>query len=149
MSHYEIVAIVFSLIGLLISIISIVRANSAHKIAQGQIELNIHQLLNQTKKDVMDITIVIAEKCSNDDQNMKGVLTQALNTANERNLNAYEEACAKYLDNKVDKERFKKNYHIEIRQLVEDDNNKNKFDATTSPYKAILKVYKEWNDLEN
>ncbi len=149
MSPYEIVAIVFSSIGLLISIISIVRANSAHKIAQGQIELNIHQLLNQTKKDVMDVTIVIAEKCSNDDQNMKGVLTQALNTANERNLNAYEEACAKYLDNKVDKERFKKNYHIEIRQLVEDDNNKNKFDATTSPYKAILKVYKEWNDLEN
>lgn len=149
MSPYEIVAVIFSSIGLLISIISIVRANSAHKIAQGQIELNIHQLLNQTKKDVMDVTIVIAEKCSNDDQNMKGVLTQALNTANERNLNAYEEACAKYLDNKVDKERFKKNYHIEIRQLVEDDNNKNKFDATTSPYKAILKVYKEWNDLEN
>ncbi len=149
MSPYEIVAVVFSSIGLLISIISIVRANSAHKIAQGQIELNIHQLLNQTKKDVMDITIVIAEKCSNDDQDMKGVLTQALNTANERNLNAYEEACAKYLDNKVDKERFRKNYHIEIRQLVEDANNKDKFDATTSPYKAILKVYKEWNDLEN
>lgn len=149
MSPYEIVAVIFSSIGLLISIISIVRANSAHKIAQGQIELNIHQLLNQTKKDVMDITIVIAEKCLNDDQDMKGVLTQALNTANERNLNAYEEACAKYLDNKVDKERFRKNYHIEIRQLVEDANNKDKFDATTSPYKAILKVYKEWNDLEN
>lgn len=149
MSPYEIVAVIFSSIGLLISIISIIRANSAHKIAQGQIELNIHQLLNQTKKDVMDITIVIAEKCSNDDQDMKGVLTQALNTANERNLNAYEEACAKYLDNKVDKERFRKNYHIEIRQLVEDANNKDKFDATTSPYKAILKVYKEWNDLEN
>ena len=97
----------------------------------------------------MDITVVIAEKCSNNDQDMKGVLTQALNTANERNLNAYEEACAKYLDNKVDKERFRKNYHIEIRQLVEDTNNKDKFDATTSPYKAILKVYKEWNDLEN
>lgn len=149
MSPYEIVAVVFSSIGLLISIISIVRANSAHKIAQGQIELNIHQLLNQTKKDVMDVTIVIAEKCSNDDQDMKSVLTQALNTANERNLNAYEEACAKYLDNKVDKERFKKNYHTEIRQLVEDDNNKDKFDATTSPYKAILKVYKKWNDFEN
>lgn len=149
MTPYEIIAVVISSIGLLISIISILKANAAHKIAQGQIELNIHQLLNQTKKDVMDITIVIAEKCSRDDQDMKGVLNQALNTANERNLNAYEEACAKYLDNKVDKDRFKKNYHIEIRQLVEDDNNKNKFDATTSPYKAILKVYKEWNDFEN
>lgn len=148
MTPYEIVAVVISSVGLLISIISIVRANNAHKIAQGQIELNIHQLLNQTKKDVMDVTLVIAEKRSGNDQEMKSVLTQALNTANERNLNAYEEACAKYLDNKVDKERFKKNYHIEIRQLVEDTNNKSKFDANTSPYKAILKVYKEWNDLE-
>lgn len=148
MTPYEIVAIIISGIGLLISIISIVRANNAHKIAQGQIELNIHQLLNQTKKDVMDVTLVIAEKCSDNDESMKAVLTQALNTANERNLNAYDEACAKYLDNKVDKERFKKNYHIEIRQLVEDENNKSKFDANTSPYKGILKVYKEWNDLE-
>ena len=148
MTPYEIVAVVISSVGLLISIISIVRANNAHKIAQGQIELNIHQLLNQTKKDVMDVTLVIAEKCSGNDQEMKSVLTQALNTANERNLNAYDEACAKYLDNKVDKERFKKNYHIEIRQLVEDTNNKSKFDANTSPYKAILKVYKEWIDLE-
>ena len=148
MTLYEIVAIVISAIGILISIISIVRANNAHKIAQGQIELNIHQLISQTKKDVMEVSLLIAEKCSNDDQEMKGVLKQALNTASEQNLNAYEEACAKYLDNKVDKERFKKNYHIEIRQLVEDENNGNKFDATTSPYKAILKVYKEWNDLE-
>ena len=148
MSPYEIVAVVISGVGLLISIISICKANSAHKIAQGQIELNIHQLLNQTKKDVMDVTLVIAEKCSDNDQSKKNVLIQALNTANERNLNAYEEACAKYLDNKVDKDRFKKNYHIEIRQLVENEDNKSKFDANTSPYKGILKVYKEWNDLE-
>ena len=148
MTPYEIVAVVISGIGLVISIFSIFRANSAHKIAQGQIELNIHQLLNQTKKDVMDVTLIIAEKCSDNDESMKQTLKQALNTANERNLNAYEEACAKYLDNKVDKERFKKNYHIEIRQLVEDQNNKDKFDANTSPYKGILKVYKEWNDLE-
>ena len=148
MSPYEILALTVSGFGLLISIISFFRANNAHKITQGQIELNIHQLLNQTKKDVMDVTLVIAEKCSNDHKSKENILEQAFNTANERNLNAYEEACAKYLDNKVDKDRFKKNYHIEIRQLVEDSNNKNKFDANTSPYKCILKVYKEWNDLE-
>lgn len=148
MSTYEIIAGTATSIGLLISIISIIKASKAHKIAQGQIELNIHQLLNQTKKDVMEVSLLIAEKTTNNDQAMKDILKQALNTANERNLNAYEEACAKYLDNKVDKERFKKNYNIEIRQLVEDKNNKDKFNATTSPYKAIIKVYKEWNDLE-
>ena len=47
---YEIVAIGISIAGLVISIISIIKSHYAHKITQGQIELNIHQLLNQTKK---------------------------------------------------------------------------------------------------
>lgn len=149
MTIYEIIAVVISLLGLSLSIWSIVKARSAHKIAQGQIELNIHQLLTQAKKDEMEISILIAEKCSNDSSKMKTIIFSALNTAIERTLNAYEEACAKYLDGKVDKERFKKNYHIEIRQLVESENHKKYFDSTTSAYKAILKVYKEWNDLEN
>lgn len=148
MSLYEIIAVFTSTIGLIISIISLIKANKAHKSAQGEIEINIHQLINQAKKDVMDATLIIAEKCSDNDQEMKKILNQTFKAAVERSLNAYDEACAKYLDDKVDKERFKKNYHKEIRQLVENPNNKNKFDANTSPYKAILKVYKEWNDLE-
>ena len=101
-------------------------------------------MINQTKKDVRDITLTIAKK--SDD---KDILSQAFNSAIESNLNAYEEACAKYLDNKVDKERFKRNYSVEIRQLVENTNYKKYFDATTSPYKCILKVYNEWNNLES
>ena len=147
MTVYEIIAVIVSVIGFVASIYSIIRANNAHKIAQGQIELNIHQLLNQTKKDEMEISMMIAQKCSNNDETVK-LLKNALKSAMERTVNAYEEACAKYLDGKVDKERFKKNYHIEIRQLVEDNNYKKYFDSTTSSYKAILKVYKEWNDLE-
>ena len=149
MTIYEIIAVAVSVVGLGLSIWSIIKARSAHKIAQGQIELNIHQLLNQAKKDEMEISILIAEKSSDNSSNMKSIILSALNTAIERTLNAYEEACAKYLDGKVDKERFKKNYHIEIRQLVENENHKKYFDSTTSAYKAILKVYKEWNDLEH
>ena len=149
MTIYEFIAVAISVIGLALSVWSTIKARSAHKIAQGQIELNIHQLLTQAKKDEMEISILIAEKCSNDNSEMKTIILSALDTAVERTLNAYEEACAKYLDGKVDKERFKKNYHIEIRQLVENKNHKKHFDSTTSAYKAILKVYKEWNDFEN
>lgn len=149
MTVYEIIAVLVSIFGLGLSTWSIFKAHNAHKIAQGQIELNIHQLLNQTKKDEMEISVLIAEKCSDGDKEMKDILMSALNSAIESNLNAYEEACAKYLDGKVDKERFKKNYNIEIRQLVENKNYANYFNPTTSTYKAILKVYKQWNDLEN
>ena len=89
----------------------------------------------------MDISLLIAD-------GSKDILTQAFKSARELNMNAYDEACAKYLDNKVDKERFKRNYCIEIRRLVEDKNNSEFFNPTTSPYRCILKVYNEWNNLE-
>lgn len=148
MSLYEVIAIIVSSFGLIISIISIFISLNAHKISQGQIELNIHQLINQTKKDVSEITRIISETCSETEEEKKQAFLGELNVAIERNINAYEEACAKYLDNKVDKKRFEKNYHIEIRQLVEDKNNKERFDSTTSPYKCILKVYELWNNHE-
>ena len=93
----------------------------------------------------MDISVIISEKLSANKEEIEEALKQALKTAQEQNLNAYEEACAKYLDGKVDKERFKKNYSVEIRQLVEKYSEK--YGATT-PYKATIKVYNEWNNLE-
>lgn len=146
MSLYEIVAVVISVISIIMSIISLIKAWKADKIAQGQIEISIHQLINQTKKDVMDISVIVSEKLSANKEEIEA-LKQALKTAQEQNLNAYEEACAKYLDGKVDKERFKKkkNYSVEIRQLVEKYSEK--YGATT-PYKATIKVYNKWNNLE-
>jgi len=152
MTCYEMTAIIVSVISALISIVSIIFSHHASKkansiaaeqkmISQGQIELEIHQMISQTKRDVLDIALKIQG-------NQTGIVQQAFETAREMNLNAYEEACSKYLDGKVDKERFKKNYHVEIRQLVENANNKDKFNAVTSKYKCILAVYAEWNNLE-
>ncbi len=173
MTVYETWAIIISILSLLVSvitgIISINKSNHSNKmaqaansiankandiseenkkIAQGQIELYINQLITQTKKDVMDISLKVSESSNNTEQK-NNLLLHALHSAIEINLNAYEEACAKYIDGKVDKERFKKNYMVAIRQQVESPDNADKFNATTSPYKAILKVYKEWNDFEN
>lgn len=50
MSVYEIIAIVISFIGIALSVISLTKAHKADKISQGQIELNIHQLISGTKK---------------------------------------------------------------------------------------------------
>lgn len=145
MTLYEFLAIGISCIGVGISIISLLKSNSANKISQGQIELSIHQLIQQTQKDVMELSLRIADQ-EDPEEGKNEILLQVFKTAFEQNLNAYEEACAKYLDGKVDRERFKRNYIIEIRRLVEEY--KEKFDSTTTPYKCILKVYKEWNDLE-
>lgn len=148
----EIVALVISAFSALIALASALFSYHASKkanttadeqkmISQGQIELQIHQMISQTKKDLLEIALKVQDGSGD-------ILRQAFETARELNLNAYDEACSKYLDRKVDKERFKKNYIVEIRQLVEDPNNQKKFDSVTSKYKCILKVYEEWNNLE-
>ena len=139
MTCYEMTAIIVSVISALISIVSIIFSHRASKKANSIAAEQ--KMISQTKRDVLDIALKIQG-------NQTGIVQQAFETAREMNLNAYEEACSKYLDGKVDKERFKKNYHVEIRQLVENANNKDKFNAVTSKYKCILAVYAEWNNLE-
>ncbi len=65
--------------------------------------------------------------------------------------NAYETACMQYIDGKVDKDRFKISYHVEVRMLVE--NKELSFQRLfhpkdTSRYKAVWRVYNLWNDIE-
>lgn len=70
---------------------------------------------------------------------------RSLNAAIQGMLNTYDGICAKYLDGKIDKIRFKATYNVEIRNLVEKKELKDYFDPTTSRYKTILNVYTEWN----
>lgn len=73
-------------------------------------------------------------------------------SAVESYLNSYEDACGKYLDEKTDKQRFKKAYINEIKNIC--DPKRSSFERlmhpeSTSNYEAIWKVYKEWHKHEN
>jgi hypothetical protein len=67
-------------------------------------------------------------------------------------LNAYEEACAKYIDDKIDRKRFRQLYRREVRQICEASEERQAEiwkllqPESTSSYSAIWKVYKEWKD---
>lgn len=63
-------------------------------------------------------------------------------------LNAFDEACTKYIDGKIDKTRFKKTYFDELRQLVENDAFKDRYSDPQTKYEATVKVYKEWKNRE-
>lgn len=90
-----------------------------------------HNTLTDDEKEILNIKR---------DKNLK--------TLNQSMLNSYEDACTKYLDKKLNPERFEKNYHIEIRNILENSSLAEYFNPTTSRYKAILKVYKKWEDKE-
>lgn len=111
-------------------------------LAAGQVEIAIRSMISNARNNYL----VAAKECSDEKHSLKDTI---LSAALEDWLNAYDEACAKYLDDKIDKDRFKKMYSVEIRQIVENETTKSYYNSVSTRYKATLKVYNEWNDLEN
>ena len=99
------------------------------KIGEGQIELQVRELITTAKGQLYNATPGNLEK---------------INSLMEDVRNAYDEACAKYLDGKIDKERFKKMYYYEITQIVVDENNKSFYVLPQTKLMSTVEVYNEW-----
>lgn len=153
-------AIIVSILALMITILSYysnikqvektnIKAERAIKLSEGNIEIGIRNSISNARVNV-NSTIRDLEnfKIQNPNADLK-TMTKLFWSAVEDLLNQYERACMLYLDNKLDQVRFKTEYSIEIRNVVEKGNYKEMyFPAHTSKFKAILKVYEEWENLE-
>lgn len=167
MSSYELVSLVIAFITITISILSLYFSTTANNKANklngyynslvernnqfvsGQTELQLIQTIDETRRHVMNITYRLTELPTDAEEKVKKLLYDLLNSAIESNVNAYENACSLYIDDKIDKERFKKNYFSEIKNIIEDESHKDFYHPeATSKYWATWKVYKEWNILE-
>lgn len=124
------------------AITAIITYINGKKMAHGNVELQIRTMISSAKHHQSECMIKLAAN-PNDE-----VLKSVYYTLTEEVLNAYDEACAKYNDKKVDKERFKKMYFHEIRQLVESPELMDKYNSISSRYDATKKVYNEWNHTE-
>jgi hypothetical protein len=120
----------------------------------GMVELEIRQAIENAKTKVNDMAIIMAplkakEEAKTIDEEGKITLdsySKNFNAAVQTLMNTYDDACSKYIDNKVDKTRFKKTYRYEIRNLLGNKDLKEYFDPLTSRYKPILIVYAEWEE---
>jgi len=72
-------------------------------------------------------------------QTLLGVYESSL----EKVINAYEDGCQKYYANLIIKKEFKKSYFGDIRNYVE--NFEDKFTGPVTRYSYILKAYNEWH----
>ncbi|MCM1046782.1 MAG: hypothetical protein NC417_14860 [Candidatus Gastranaerophilales bacterium] len=106
--------------------------------AQGAFETQIRSLISDATKELTHYAVELQKNSDNT------ILQQAYFTAEEQYRNAYEEACGKYIDGKIDKVRFEKLYKQEIYKLVNDDNQKNFYATNQSTYASTISVYKEW-----
>ena len=158
----EIAKFILSCLSLIVSIIAIcisifankksnINADENTRIANGTIELQIRNMISESRRHLSSCLheLVIVNQNSNNTAQLVNTVTQMYESAKQDYLNSYEEACSKYIDNKVDKKRFYKTYSTEIRNIVEKTPYKSVFDEFSSVYTAIKKVYEEWNNLEN
>ena len=134
-------------------------SSNANNISMSAAETALRTLIEQTRdaynNKVDNMSMLIAKEenggLNDTEKRQLEILRQSFMTSVESWVNAYEEACGKYLDGKIDKERFRRHYRVEVRTLVESKEKhlQNFFSPpTTSRFKAILKVYDEWENLE-
>lgn len=109
--------------------------------AQGALETQIRSSISES---VYYMALIGVEMAKDTENAGNELLQQAYHAAEETYRNAYEDACGKYLDGKVDKNRFKKLYNVEIRRLVEDEPYKRYYENNQSAYTSTLAVYREW-----
>lgn len=156
MTNSDFIALGSCFVSIIAAAIAFYFANKTVKSNSAQIETSLRSEIRSAEASSRDAGYKVAEfKVANTgdlsaQQNLHlDFLSKAWNSSLEAYLNAYEDACGKYIDNKIDKKRFKKTYHSEIRNIGEKEVYKLFMQPeSTSKYTAIWKVYKEWNNLE-
>lgn len=142
-------SIIISTIALIVStasfIMNCINSKFETKSSNGQLEIEIHKMIANAKNNFRLLCIQLSDdnKPPND-----SIFAVAIDSAIEDISNAYEEACAKYLDGKIDKIRFRKLYKNEIKKWVDSNELKNKYILPHTNYESTVKVYTEWFNLE-
>jgi hypothetical protein len=141
------------------------RADAANRIAEqtdrrltAESELSVLRLINEARMKVGELFVRITDlqsgrlpsKLTADETRLLASLQLAYEGAVEALLNSYELACGLYLDGgKLDDERFRRQYHEEIKRLFDfPDPYQKRLHPVNSPYKAIRKVHEQWHNLE-
>ena len=106
--------------------------------AQGALESQLRAVISDSYQRIADMAVTLHQDPGNED------LQKIYLSLEELYRNAYEDACAKYIDNKVDRDRFKTMYFSEIKRLVDNEPHSIVYATNRSLYKSTLKVYEEW-----
>ncbi|MCI5620543.1 MAG: hypothetical protein MR355_03125 [Lachnospiraceae bacterium] len=106
--------------------------------AQGALETQVRASIHEATRNMLDFALRVNNEPENE------MVQKAYFAAEEIYRNAYEDACAKYLDYKIDRDRFRKMYQREIQTLVENVDLKEFYDTVSSPYASTVAVYREW-----
>ncbi|AYN25565.1 hypothetical protein D8682_00355 (plasmid) [Buttiauxella sp. 3AFRM03] len=148
--HINILTIAMSGAALAASIYSAIQYRNANVISGTALRLQEAALESQITSSIATAALQLREamiKLSEADNAAASypVIEQNLKAAQETWLNAHDQACMSYREGKLNKDTFKRTYHIAIRQLMDNRELRDFFSpADTSKYQSIIFVYREW-----
>jgi len=153
--NYDKIAVIISLFSLAVSIWAILSASrSSDKSDNITVTNNLETLLNTIKNNIdeskkhyeslsMEMAELKAKNQKTPEENSELILKQQiLDSAFEKVLNAYEDGCEKFYNNKISKKDFSGKYHLDINDYI--TNFPNKFREPETRYTYMLKYYKEY-----
>lgn len=120
------------------------KAEKAIRLAQGVTEIEIRNSISNARSRLDDFRIQLVNfKLDRPDENLSPH-EKVFYSILEDYFNHYDRACRLYLENKIDRKSFKREYQKEIKNLIENENYKRYFDPKQHRFEAIVKVHKKW-----
>lgn len=152
MEDKDIIALIISVLSFIVtSIIAYLSYNNSKvitKLNMAQTELYIQELILSARKISLDLLLEKYKLSIENPTPEQTSLCESLTKCTlQEILNAYEVACMKYIDDKIDKARFRKTYYKEIRDLFAVSSYRDLLSDTNS-FHALKQVNEEWNNLE-
>lgn len=121
------------------------KAEKALRLSQGITEIEIRNSISQARRRVDDFSLVLQKFQLENPNAGLGTHKKSFYSILEDFFNQYDRGCMLYLDDKIDKKRFKAEYKNEIQNIVEDGKYKKRYFNKKNPrFTSIIAVYNKW-----
>jgi cell division protein FtsL len=143
MTVVSLVSICVSIVAVIVSVLSFLKNNSITKDnALTNIKSNIDNAKSHYENLCMETSALQSKQnLSTDKQRELELKMSICNSAFEKVLNAYDDGCVRFFNNKVNKKDFKEKYHQDVVKYVEEF--PEHFEEPLTHYGSVLRYYKK------
>lgn len=130
-------------LSLIVSCFALLRARSSFKNSRGDSELKLYEIITKAENDFLNFNERATENIEKEDDYNEFAKAYRSNI-----LNAYDIACQRYIDGKLDVTRFRKTYRERISSLFSDDDYFKIINGTNTSLVALRTINAELNNQE-
>lgn len=136
---------------IIIAIISFFALYESKNSSKASLLHQVKNSINDAKTQIENLTLELSElrskkKLTADEQRQKDIQEKIFESAIEKLLNVYDDACQKYFANSIPKNEFKKSYFNDIRKYIESF--PEKFQEPLTEYNFMLRLYTKWHKVK-